>query len=52
MTRLDKTVLIVDDDGPSRAVLGLICRARGHAVVEAASGAAALAAVTATSCAS
>ncbi|HEY2704584.1 MAG TPA: response regulator [Candidatus Dormibacteraeota bacterium] len=46
MTRSDTTVLIVDDDGPSRTVLSIICSARGHVVVEAASGAAALAAVT------
>ncbi len=46
MTRSDKTVLIVDDDGPSRTVLSIVCGARGHAVVEAGSGAAALAAVT------
>lgn len=33
-----KTVLIVDDDGPSRTVLSIVCRARGHAVIEAATG--------------
>jgi DNA-binding response OmpR family regulator len=47
VTRSDKTVLIVDDDGPSRAVLSIVCGARGHAVVEAACGADAVAAVTA-----
>lgn len=38
-----RTVLIVDDDGPNRTVLGIICGSRGHAVVETASGAAAVA---------
>jgi DNA-binding response OmpR family regulator len=46
VTRSDKTVLIVDDDAPSRAVLRIVCGARGHAVIEAASGADAIAAVT------
>ncbi len=46
MTRSDKTVLIVDDDGPSRTVLSIVCGARGHAVIEAASGADAVAAAT------
>ena len=46
MTRSDKTVLIVDDDGPSRAVLSIVCGARGHSVIEAACGADAMAAVT------
>jgi DNA-binding response OmpR family regulator len=39
MERSGRTVLVVDDDGPSRAVLGIVCGSRGHAVVEAASGA-------------
>ncbi|HEX3605190.1 MAG TPA: response regulator [Candidatus Dormibacteraeota bacterium] len=42
MTRSDRTVLIVDDDAPSRTVLGIVCGSRGHAVIEAASGADAL----------
>jgi two-component system response regulator MprA len=46
VTRSDKTVLIVDDDGPSRAVLSIVCGARGHSVIEAACGADAIAAVT------
>ncbi len=39
MTTRERTVLIVDDDGPSRLVLSIVCGARGHAVIEAASGA-------------
>ncbi|HVS41694.1 MAG TPA: response regulator [Candidatus Dormibacteraeota bacterium] len=46
MTRPAKTVLIVDDDGPSRMVLSIVCGSRGHAVIEAASGADALAMAT------
>jgi DNA-binding response OmpR family regulator len=46
VTRSGKTVLIVDDDGPSRTVLSIVCGSRGHAVIEAASGADALAIVT------
>jgi DNA-binding response OmpR family regulator len=42
VTRSDRTVLIVDDDAPSRTVLGIVCGSRGHAVIEAASGADAL----------
>jgi DNA-binding response OmpR family regulator len=38
-----RTVLVVDDDGPNRTVLGIICGSQGHAVVETASGAAAVA---------
>jgi len=46
VTRPEKTVLIVDDDGPSRTVLSIVCGSRGHAVIEAASGADALALAT------
>jgi DNA-binding response OmpR family regulator len=48
VTRPEKTVLIVDDDGPSRTVLSIVCSARGHTVVEASSGADALATATTT----
>jgi DNA-binding response OmpR family regulator len=48
VTRPEKTVLIVDDDGPSRTVLSIVCGARGHTVVEASSGADALATATTT----
>ena len=41
-----RTVLIVDDDAPSRTVLSIVCGSRGHAVIEAASGADALVAAT------
>ena len=37
-----RTVLVVDDDGPNRAVLGIICGSQGHTVVETASGVAAV----------
>jgi DNA-binding response OmpR family regulator len=47
VTRSEKTVLIVDDDGPSRTVLSIVCGSRGHTVIEASSGAEALAAATA-----
>jgi two-component system KDP operon response regulator KdpE len=33
-----RTVLVVDDDGPNRSVLAILCESRGHAVLEAASG--------------
>jgi DNA-binding response OmpR family regulator len=46
VTRSGKTVLIVDDDRPSRAVLSIVCGARGHAVIEVTCGADAIAAVT------
>src|SRR5579872_960345 len=46
VTRPVKTVLIVDDDGPSRTVLSIVCGSRGHTVIEAASGADALAIAT------
>jgi DNA-binding response OmpR family regulator len=42
VTRREQTVLIVDDDGPSRLLLNIVCDARGLAVIEAASGAEAL----------
>jgi DNA-binding response OmpR family regulator len=42
VTRRERTVLIVDDDGPSRLLLTIVCDARGLAVIEAASGAEAL----------
>lgn len=38
VTDRDRTVLIVDDDGPSRTVLSIVCGARGLRVIEAASG--------------
>lgn len=46
MATRERTVLIVDDDGPSRAVLSLVCGSRGHAVIEAASGTDAVEAAT------
>jgi DNA-binding response OmpR family regulator len=46
VTRSGRTVLIVDDDAPSRLVLSIVCDSRGHTVIEAASGADALDAVT------
>jgi DNA-binding response OmpR family regulator len=46
VTGSQRTVLIVDDDAPSRTVLEIVCGSRGHAVIEAASGADALDAAT------
>jgi len=43
----ERTILVVDDDAPNRAVLGIVCAARGHTVIEAGSGADALAAAAA-----
>ena len=42
VTSSDRTVLIVDDDAPSRAVLSIVCGARGHVVLEVGCGAEAL----------
>jgi two-component system response regulator PrrA len=42
VTPRGRTVLVVDDDGPSRLLLGIVCGARGLAVIEAARGADAL----------